>query len=199
MTDSLTNVQESSSSDEDSDDNEPVEQYLDGMSVPEAYNYYEERYFNELIDQICKRSELTQEILFGTQMTDTEDNDKQIPPCDVDTISVTVDGEEVADLEDIRLENFEQPAAYKTTYSHSWQGPDDTVHRFESWQDIYEWVTQGCDEGLSLDALKDACEFDIDMSVFKGFIEQVDGNAGVTCDSLTRIARYQATKKERED
>jgi hypothetical protein len=179
-------------------DEEPVEQYLDGMSVPEAYDYYDERYFNELIDQICKRSELTQAILFGTQMTD-ENDDKPIRPCDANTISITVDGEEVDNIEDIRLDDFEQPAAYKTTYSHSWQGPDDTVHRFESWQDIYEWVTQGCDEGLSLDALKDACEFDIDMSVFKGFIEQVDGNAGVTCDSLTRIARYQATKKERED
>jgi hypothetical protein len=118
----------------------------------------------------------------------------------VDTVSITVDGEEVDNIEDIRLDDFEQPAAYKTTYTHSWVGDDGWVDmRFESWQDIYEWVTQGCDEGLSLDALEDACAFDIDMSVFKGFIEQVGGNAGVTCDSLKRIARYQATKEERDD
>jgi hypothetical protein len=129
-----------------------------------------------------------------------ENNGKRLRPCDVDTISVTVDGEEVADLEEVDLDDFETPAAYKTTYSHSWVGDDSGVDmRFESWQDVYEWVTQGCDEGLSLDALKDACAFDIDMSVFKGFIEQVDGNAGVTCDSLKRIARYQATTEERED
>jgi len=128
-----------------------------------------------------------------------ENNGKRLRPCDVDTVSITVDGEEVDNIEDIRLDDFEQLAAYKTTYSHSWQGPDDAVHRFESWQDVYEWVIADCDEGLSLDALEDACVFDIDMSVFKGFIEQIDGNAGVTCDSLERIARYQATREERED
>jgi hypothetical protein len=132
-------------------------------------------------------------------MTD-ENDDKLIRPCDVDTVTITIDGEEVDNIEDIRLDDFEKPAGYKTTYTHSWVGDGSGVDmRFESWQDIYEWVTQGCDEGMSLDALEDACVFDIDMGVFKGFIEQVDGNVGVTCDSLERIARYQATREERED